>query len=263
MKVCKICDTEKDISEFSIRKLSNDGLHIWCKSCNKEYLKNYYLKNRERILTQNKNNYYKNPGPAKLRSKKQREDNKEFISEYSKEYYLDNKEELSEYKKNNYVKNKEYYKGKSKKQKEDNKEEYLEYLKKWRRENREITKKNIKDWFERNPEKRKQYWKKLREENPHIIAWRNSLRLALFRMGRKKDKSTIDILKYSSEDFKLHMESLFKEGMSWDNWGEWHIDHIYPLSKFNPETPIHIVNALDNLQPLWAKENLLKNNKIS
>ena len=40
--------------------------------------------------------------------------------------------------------------------------------------------------------------------------------------------------------------------MSWDNYGEWHIDHIKPLTLFDDNTPIHVVNALSNLQPLWA-----------
>jgi hypothetical protein len=40
--------------------------------------------------------------------------------------------------------------------------------------------------------------------------------------------------------------------MSWENYGEWHIDHIRPLSSFEPDTPVSIVCALDNLQPLWA-----------
>lgn len=46
--------------------------------------------------------------------------------------------------------------------------------------------------------------------------------------------------------------------MSWNNYGEWHIDHIKPVSKFRNNTPVRIVNALCNLQPLWAKENLIK-----
>jgi hypothetical protein len=48
--------------------------------------------------------------------------------------------------------------------------------------------------------------------------------------------------------------------MSWDNWGEWHIDHIIPVSKFEKETPPSIVNSLSNLQPLWAIDNYKKSN---
>jgi len=51
--------------------------------------------------------------------------------------------------------------------------------------------------------------------------------------------------------------------MSWDNHGEvWEIDHKYPLNKFRPDTPINIVNALDNLEPLLVNENRQKLNRV-
>jgi len=49
--------------------------------------------------------------------------------------------------------------------------------------------------------------------------------------------------------------------MSWDNYGEWHIDHIKPVSLFDELENVNVVNSLDNLQPLWASENLSKGNK--
>ena len=52
------------------------------------------------------------------------------------------------------------------------------------------------------------------------------------------------------------MASKFLEGMSWDNHGEWHIDHIRPISSFPTNSPPSEVHALANLQPLWAKDNL-------
>ena len=49
--------------------------------------------------------------------------------------------------------------------------------------------------------------------------------------------------------------------MSWDNHGKWHIDHIKPVSKFDKNTLPSIVNALSNLQPLWAIDNIQKGNQ--
>jgi hypothetical protein len=49
--------------------------------------------------------------------------------------------------------------------------------------------------------------------------------------------------------------------MNWFNHGEWHIDHIRPISSFDLDTDPSIVNALDNLQPLWAIDNMKKSNK--
>ena len=63
-----------------------------------------------------------------------------------------------------------------------------------------------------------------------------------------------------------HIEKKFVSGMSWSNYGRWHIDHIKPISKFNFVKPededFKRCWALKNLQPLWAEENLSKHNKL-
>jgi hypothetical protein len=82
----------------------------------------------------------------------------------------------------------------------------------------------------------------------------------------KNNKSWIKYVDYSVEELKIHLENKFREGMSWDNYGEWHIDHIKPKSLFN----ITDVNSdafkecwsLNNLQPLWASDNCSKGNRF-
>jgi len=76
----------------------------------------------------------------------------------------------------------------------------------------------------------KSYIKKHRLKNPHIYAWRSLLTNSLKRLNTKKSAKTIEILGYSAEELKIHLESLFKEGMTWDNYGEWHI--LYQNEKF-------------------------------
>lgn len=68
--------------------------------------------------------------------------------------------------------------------------------------------------------------------------------------------------------FRQHLESLFTEGMSWDNWGygndKWNIDHIIPCSAFDltkPEQQKQCFNYL-NQQPMWQIDNFKKGNKI-
>lgn len=90
------------------------------------------------------------------------------------------------------------------------------------------------------------------KNNPHILSWRTILKSSLKRLGKKKEGNTIDLLGYSALDLKNYMMTLFTDGMSWDNYGEWHIDHIKPVSSFDSETPPSVVNKLSNLQPLWA-----------
>ncbi len=83
------------------------------------------------------------------------------------------------------------------------------------------------------------------------------------RIGKNKPADTQTLLGCDSETAKAHIESLFKEGMTWDNHGVygWHIDHIRPVSSFTEED-LHLMNHISNLQPLWAEENLEKSNKI-
>lgn len=64
-------------------------------------------------------------------------------------------------------------------------------------------------------------------------------------------------------ELKTHLESQFKNNMSWKNYGEWHIDHIIPLSSAKTKEELYKLCHYTNLQPLWAIDNLRKGNRIS
>lgn len=70
--------------------------------------------------------------------------------------------------------------------------------------------------------------------------------------------SLINTLGYTRHQLKCHLEGLFTCGMSWENYGVWHIDHIIPKNLFDPNDPIDVQQcwALENLRPLWAADNL-------
>jgi len=86
---------------------------------------------------------------------------------------------------------------------------------------------------------------------------------SLFKKSSKnKIKSTEAILGCSFIDFKSHIESQFLEGMSWQNRGEWHIDHIIPISLAKTEEQLIYLNHHTNLRPMWAIQNIKKSNKI-
>lgn len=92
----------------------------------------------------------------------------------------------------------------------------------------------------------------------------------LIRKGLKLNKNgnTFDLLGYTQNELKVYIESKFKEGMSWDNYGinGWHIDHIIPRSslpyEFIEDDNFKKCWSLNNLQPLWAVDNLKKSNKL-
>lgn len=83
-------------------------------------------------------------------------------------------------------------------------------------------------------------------------------------VGSNKSNSTIKLIGCSPEELKCYLESKFSSGMSWDNYGDWHIDHIVPcatydLSKADEQSACF---HYTNLQPLWAKDNLTKGDRI-
>lgn len=69
---------------------------------------------------------------------------------------------------------------------------------------------------------------------------------------------------FTNEDYIKSFIILFSEGMTFDNYGEWEVDHIIPVSAWLDAgvTDLDVINSIDNLQPLWKKENAKKSNKI-
>ena len=79
-----------------------------------------------------------------------------------------------------------------------------------------------------------------------------------------KTSSTRELLGSSVAYVRKHLESQFVDGMSWDNHGEWHIDHIRPCASFDLSDPEQQKECFNykNLQPLWAKDNLSKGDRF-
>lgn len=80
------------------------------------------------------------------------------------------------------------------------------------------------------------------------------------KVGRREIGKTVDQLGYKTEQFRAHIEGQFQPGMTWANHGQWHVDHVIPLSRFDltDSEQRRRANALENLQPLWAKDNMKK-----
>ena len=86
-------------------------------------------------------------------------------------------------------------------------------------------------------------------------------RIRDFLKSDLESKRTKEIVGLDKENFKFYIENKFTEGMSWENYGEWHIDHIKPLYEANDVEEVLLLNHYTNLQPLWAEDNLKKNRK--
>lgn len=159
--------------------------------------------------------------------------------------------------------------------------------KKWRDSNKEYMSNKSKTWYEQNKEHRKQYLKEYREKNidkiretkrnyektrkhnDPIYKLINNFRTAIYQVLKEnkvqKNGRYFEILQYSPENLIEHLENKFKDGMTWDNYGEWHVDHIKPISSFNiqeiGDDSFMSCWCLENLQPLWGDENIRKSNK--
>jgi len=166
----------------------------------------------------------------------------EFYNDYNKMYFQNHKDYYQIHKEQRLKNQKKYY--------IKNRKKILEHHKKYcqthRKERALCMHKYIQNNFNRKMRQnlRKRIWDALK--------------------NNYKSESTIKLIGCSIEFLKKYLESKFKLGMNWDNYGKWHIDHIRPCSSFDlskEEEQYKCFNYI-NLQPLWAEENLQKHNKI-
>jgi hypothetical protein len=160
--------------------------------------------------------------------------------------------------------------------------------KRWREKNKDSVREYVKSWNEKNKEHRKQYLKEYREKNIDnirktkrdyernrkasdplyklICNFRTAIYTVLKENNITKFGHYFDILGYTPEELINHLEKQFTEGMTWDNYGEFHVDHKLPISSFNikeiGDEEFMKCWCLDNLQPMWGEENIRKSNKI-
>ena len=149
----------------------------------------------------------------------------------------------------------------------------------------EISKLECKNWREKNKEKivvynneylqnnrksinlkRNLNNKQKRKTNPiFVLKSRERLRVWEALKGKRKTAKTENLLGCSYEFLKQYIESLFVDGMSWENMSQWHIDHIKPLAIFdlNDVEKQKIAFNYKNLQPLWAIDNMKKGAKYA
>lgn len=161
--------------------------------------------------------------------------------------------------------NKEKINDKSKKYNQENKEKVKACKEKYRLANKDKLSKKNKLYKILNREKINQRRKQSRSCNVQQRI-KNSLRARLWSAvkGVNKSNGTMQLVGCDISILIKYMESLFLEGMSWDNYGKWHIDHIRPCSSFDLSDTEQqkICFNYKNLQPLWAEDNLRKGAKV-
>jgi len=180
------------------------------------------------------------------------------------EYSSTNKERLRQKAKHYRLNNKE----KTKKYRESIKHKATEYRIEYYKLNKEELKKYNSEYREHNKDKRNNREKIRRSTDPvyNLSCILRATTIKNIKRGSgKKAYSTEKLLGCTIEECRNHLESLFQEGMTWENHGThgWHIDHIRPCASFDltdPEQQKQCFNY-NNLQPLWAIDNIRKSNK--
>jgi hypothetical protein len=125
--------------------------------------------------------------------------------------------------------------------------------------------KRNKKWEEKNKDYRKKYkneYSTQRLKTDILFKIKRNVRIRINKFIKNKSKSTESIVGLPFIELKLFLEQQFINGMNWDNYGDWHIDHVIPLSSATNEEEIYKLCHYTNLQPLWAEDNLKKSSKI-
>lgn len=222
-KRCGCCETYKPIDVFGNSKSTWDKLRNTCKEC----LSDYRSQTKDQRQDYNKTYWQKTKESQKKKNKEWRENNKDRVKENMRRWLEENKEHKKQ-------SDREY--------RLNNMEKYKETMRKWRREK----------------------YKKLKEEGGvqfaiHKIRYNISRRIREVLTQGKSDTCS----KYvgcTLDELRSHLESTFVEGMTWDNYGEWHIDHRIPCAAFNfeDESEVYACFYYKNLQALWARDNIKK-----
>jgi len=156
-----------------------------------------------------------------------------------------------------------------KKYREKNKKKLNEYHKQWSKTKRKELKEYHSKWRDENRVKlneRAKAWYLNRKRTDPGFKLKCNTRTAVYTCLKERNvakyRSTFQLLGYTIEELMAHLEKQFTEGMTWDNYGEWHVDHIRPMTSFKFESvddpEFKECWSLSNLQPLWWNDNLSK-----
>lgn len=224
-----------------------------------------YLATRDKALAQRKARYARKRDIERKQQAEYRAANLESIRAQQKAYRDANSEELNRRYRERRAANPEVYRAKDRARVKtpEQRAAAVERTRKWQADNRE----RHREWMRNNRKKRI-------DSDPTFkarIAMRRRFYMALrnqvYDGWSIRSGEAVRLLGCTMAEFVQHIESLWTDGMAWDNWTRdgWHIDHIIPLSAFDLSDAEQIKAACHytNLRPLWAKDNLRKGAKVA
>jgi predicted nucleic acid-binding Zn ribbon protein len=218
----------------------------------------------EKTRKQCRESHYRNREKRLAYKHKHYNENIEKLKELGRKYFNKNKNEILSKRREKYHNNIEEEREKDRIYRSNNKDK----VSKWNRNQRIKHPKYFKEYTKKYQPIANENRKNRRKTDINFKLRgqiRSRIKGAIKDQWGIKSQKTIDLLGCSVEEAKKHIESQFKEGMSWDNWSfkGWHIDHIKPCASFDLRDPEQQKECFNykNLQPLWWWENLSKSNK--
>lgn len=165
------------------------------------------------------------------------------------------------------------YRNKNKDKRRDSQKKYRElnpdYYHNYYNENKEVIRNYNKNYYKENKDRlidNMVRYTSNRLKTDTLFKLSHVVRTRIYKIIKinniKKDNKTFNIVGCTPNNLKKYLQQKFKDNMSWDNYGDWHIDHIIPLSSAKTEKEIYELCHYTNLQPLWAEDNLKKSNKL-
>lgn len=254
MKTCTRCKEYKSLEHFTKDKKIKDGHARYCRPCRKAMKRESYLRNRDKNLAKMK--AYREANPGKVAATKKR------CYEAKKDEYL--------------AKNKKRY--------AENKEEILAKCAEYRAKNKEAKKKRDREYYRKNRKKiivkQLEYQKRMadklneysrnyvreRRKTDKVYALKENIRGRFrYELAKRSETNQIKANQYlgcSWLELRAHLESQFTDGMTWDNYGQWHVDHIVPLAIAKDRQQLIELCHYMNLRPMWAFDNISKGAKL-
>lgn len=151
-------------------------------------------------------------------------------------------------------KNIDYDKERKKKHYEDNRDKYIQQSTEYRKNNTDKVNQRVREYRKR----------RFSEDEVFKLTFtvRRRIRNFLKMSNTPKLGQTFELIGCTPQELVKHIENQFTEGMNWGNHGEWHIDHIIPLSSGKTKEEVMKLCHYTNLQPLWGIDNLKKSDKM-
>jgi hypothetical protein len=226
MKDCNRCKITQALTEYGKDSTRKDGVSYVCKTCKKleRTQRSVWNKDKEKKA---RANYYQLTKAQRIKN----------TQEWRKDNPIQYKTVQKKYREKNVIK--------------------LKILKqKWQQENKEYLLKYAREYVKNRLQKDPQFKMKTKIRSLIGASFKNCLKGTY-----KKSLRTEEILGCTVQKLMIHLENKFKPGMTFKNHGQWHIDHIIPVSNAKTEEELIKLNHYLNLQPLWAEDNLKKGNK--